>query len=336
MGSLFIDRSDLALASADGVLRVRRVSTGAIERDVPMALLDRVVIRAKCDLDSGVLADLAACGVAVILLHGRAGQKVAQVLGSPHNDARRRWAQIVALANPAVSAALARVIVRAKVRQQKATLRWIQSERPDLRKPLFDGLNQLSGVAQTLATEHDLTTARIRGLEGAAASAYFKAYFACFAPRVQPAGRTRRPPRDPVNAMLSLGYTLLHAQAVSACWGAGLDPALGALHEPCHGRAALACDLMEPWRPAIDLWIWELFRTEALRPEHFAQDGAGACLLGKAGRGQFWPAWNQRADRSQRRLDRYAQALARVLQARMTELIPADWLHTEDLAFETE
>jgi hypothetical protein len=65
-------------------------------------------------------------------------------------------------------------------------------------------------------------------------------------------GRNRRPPRDPANAVLSLGYTLLHFEAVRACYGAGLDPMIGFFHNLDFGRESLACDLVEPLRPRLD------------------------------------------------------------------------------------
>ncbi|MFO0105795.1 MAG: CRISPR-associated endonuclease Cas1 [Burkholderiales bacterium] len=137
----------------------------------------------------------------------------------------------------------------------------------------------------------------------------------------------RRPPRDPVNAELSLSYTMLYAQAAAACWAAGLDPALGALHTLSHGRAALACDLMEPYRPLIDLWVWHQFRQGNLRAEHFGHDGAGACLLSKAGRGHFYPAWEQQAHHHQRSLLRYARAMDKALQNGSPQ---AAWSHLLD------
>ena len=103
-------------------------------------------------------------------------------------------------------------------------------------------------------------------------------------------GRNRRPPRDPVNACLSLAYTLLHTQAVQACSTAGLDPLFGFYHRPAIGRESLASDLIEPLRPAVDLWVWEQLRSRQLRPEHFSID-KGACLLGKAGRQHFYTHW---------------------------------------------
>ena len=79
------------------------------------------------------------------------------------------------------------------------------------------------------------------------------------------------------------GYTLLHTLAVQACGVAGLDALLGFYHRPAFGRESLASDLIEPLRPAVDLWVWQLLRSRTLGEDHFTQDN-GACLLGKAGR----------------------------------------------------
>jgi len=76
-------------------------------------------------------------------------------------------------------------------------------------------------------------------------------------PALDYAGRNRRPPRYPVNVCLSLAYTLLHLQTVSACQSAGIDPQLGLYHRPAIGRESMASDLIETLRPAIDLWVWE-------------------------------------------------------------------------------
>lgn len=92
-------------------------------------------------------------------------------------------------------------------------------------------------------------------------------------------GRNRRPPRDPANACLSLGYTLLHAEAVTAAQAAGLDPLLGFYHRPAFGRESLASDLIEPLRAEVDAWVAALFRDRALREDHFTrpESPGGAC-----------------------------------------------------------
>jgi len=330
MSTLYIDRQGSHLSIQTGVLHIA-TPDGQTDRRLPLKYLDRIVLRADTQLGSKVLCELAANNVNLIAMGGRGGHKIAQITGTPHNDARRRWQQVLTLSQIDKCAKLAHGIVLSKVKRQRATLAHIARERPDLRKPLHDGQQHLGRILGTLHGQdiHQTHTLdQLRGLEGAAAAMYFEAYFSAFAPALGANGRNRRPPRDPVNAVLSLSYTMLYAQATAACWAAGLDPALGALHTLSHGRAALACDLMEPYRPLVDVWVWQLFRDGQLRNEHFGRDGGGACLLGKAGRSRFYPAWEQQARHHQRSLLRYARTIEKAL----TQGGPENaWAHLSDL-----
>ncbi|MEX1167652.1 MAG: CRISPR-associated endonuclease Cas1 [Hydrogenophaga sp.] len=324
MSTLYIDRQGTQLRTDSGVLHIE-TPDGVGNRRLPIKFIDRVVLRADTQLSSRVLCALAESGSSLLALGGRGGQQIAQLTGAPHGDARRRWQQVLTLSQPDACAALAKSIVSAKVRRQHATLAYIAQQRPDLRKPMHDGQATLDRIINKLRdTAHQPDLATLRGLEGAAAAAYFSAYFSAFAPALGANNRNRRPPKDPVNAVLSLSYTMLYSQASSACWAAGLDPALGALHTLSHNRAALACDLMEPHRPRIDLWVWQLFRGETLRPEHFGHDGAGACLLGKAGRSHYYQAWEAIAHRQTRSLLGQARQLARAFDAQTQ---PDTWAH---------
>jgi CRISPR-associated protein Cas1 len=118
-----------------------------------------------------------------------------------------------------------------------------------------------------------------------------------------------------VNAVLSLAYTLLHAEAVRACWIVGLDPYVGFLHALLPGRESLACDLVEGSRPAADRLTWMLFRDRVLRAEHFLDDG-GACILGKTGRAVFYEAYEAAVGTERRRLRHLAAALALLARGR--------------------
>lgn len=316
MSTLYIDRQHTEISTQNGVLHIVTPDQPKGQR-VPLKYLERLVMRADTQLSSKTLCALASHGVSTIAIGGRAGDQSAQIAGAAHNDARRRWQQVLTLSQATHCAAIARAIVSQKISRQRHTIAHIAQARPDLRKPMHDAQQRLAGIATTLATAdtptQPLVLAQIRGLEGAAAAMYFDAYFQAFAPALGATHRNRRPPRDPVNALLSLSYTLLYGQATTACLAAGLDPALGALHTLSHARAALACDLMEPYRPGIDLWVWRLFQSGPLRPEHFGHDGSGACLLGKAGRSHFYGEWEHIAKRQQRSLLRYARQLSRQL-----------------------
>ncbi len=109
-------------------------------------------------------------------------------------------------------------------------------------------------------------------------------------------GRNRRPPRDPVNALLSLGYSLLAKDLTITAAGVGLDPYLGFYHQPRYGRASLALDLMEPFRPLIvDSTVITAINNRMVLPEHFVSAG-DAVALSIDGRKAFFRAYEQRMD----------------------------------------
>ncbi|MDZ7621269.1 MAG: CRISPR-associated endonuclease Cas1 [Candidatus Competibacteraceae bacterium] len=311
MGTLYLDRRDLRLR-LDGK-RLMIDEPFARPRGVPLALLERVVMQGWVQFDSGVLAALAEQGTGVICLSARHSRRTALLLGPGHGDARRRLAQYQLALDPAGRLPLARALIAGKLRAQIRLLEAAQAQRPDARKALHDGLATLRGLLPALAAAPDRDT--VLGLEGAGAAAHYAALAALFPPVLRFSGRNRRPPRDPVNACLSLGYTLLHFEAVRAAYGAGLDPLLGFFHEPAYGRESLACDLIEPLRPRLDGWVWFLFRERRLREHDFVLD-KGACLLAKAGRQTFYAGYEGWVPPLRRYLRRESYRLANGLNGR--------------------
>ncbi len=342
MATLILDRAQLDIKSEGDTLAL--YEAGQRRGTVPIKLIDRCVIHgAQTRLDTGVLMKLAEAGATTVLMSPRSTRRVALVLGTQHNDAAVRLAQAQRVMDDAACRQWAQVLVQAKLQRQLRTLRVMQAARPDARKALFDAIHSVQAIWQNLDTRPHPnplpkgegsnasvfppaplgegggegsgipTLASLRGLEGAAARAYFGGLAGVFAPALGFTGRNRRPPRDPVNVCLSLSYTMAHLQAVQSCVSAGLDPLLGFYHRPSFGRESLASDLIEPLRPAIDQWVWQVLRTEALRADHFSID-KGACLLGKAGRAIYYAEWEKASQPWQRWLRRQCQALAGALR----------------------
>ncbi len=309
MGTLVVDRKDCRL-ELDGQALVLRVP-GEPVRHVPSALLERVVLHAGVIMDTRVVGHLAERGVGMLILDGRRAQRMATLVGVPHRDVRLRIAQVRRLDDPQFADAWCRRVVDAKLRSQHRLLRQAARQRPDLRRPLRSAMTTIDQCRRRL--DGTRGPDGLRGLEGAAAAAYFRGFAALFPPSLGFHARKRRPPPDPVNACLSLGYTLLHGMAVQACHQQGLDPMVGYLHAPLHGRASLACDLMEPWRTQVDALVWRLFRERILTADSFGNDGSGACLLGKAGRRHFHGHWAQHAAALQRAMRRHARLAPRAL-----------------------
>lgn len=322
MATLVLDRSDIevrvdgaALALYEGGLR---------SGTVPVKLLERVVLQGNIRLDANVLTRLAGAGVPVILLSKRLSRYAALVLGPAHSDATVRLAQTRLAIDEGWCDGWSRRLIVRKLRGQARCLRSVRALRPDCRKPLIDAENAVNEALNNLLRDEQARAASVRGIEGAAAAAYFRGLTAAFPPALGFRGRNRRPPRDPVNACLSLAYTLLHFDAVSASYAAGLDVMVGFFHRPAFGRESLACDLVEPLRARVDQWVWQLFRERSLRDEHFTRDDS-ACLLHKAGRARFYQAYETFARGPRKQLRRECSVLARALRARGAPLmVPVD------------
>src|SRR5262249_6394669 len=142
-------------------------------------------------------------------------------------------------------------------------------------------LQQLQQTAERCREATSLE--QLRGLEGAASAAWFSLLGQLLRPPWQFPQRVRRPPTDPVNALLSLGYTWVLTRTVARAEAAGLEVNLGGLHEYRPGRPSLACDLMEPLRvPAVDRWLVQRLNQGEMTPADFVTEGGGIRLHPKA------------------------------------------------------
>jgi CRISP-associated protein Cas1 len=285
MSTVYLDRKHLEIDVAGGCLQITPSPHG--RGSIPLNLISRLVLCGRVQLNSAALATLAERGIAVICLAGRNHRRMAQLGGVTGNDARRRMDQFKVATTKQLRLLLARNLIAAKISAALREIDVLLARRPALRRHLLKARRTLASIDAQIK-QADLDT--LLGLEGAAAAAWFRALAAVFPKSLEFSGRNRRPPRDPANAILSLAYTLLHAEAVAACHSHGLDPMLGFLHEPAPGRESLACDLIEPLRPRVDGRVVELFTAREIEAVHFTH-GAGGCRLGKAGRVRFYQWW---------------------------------------------
>jgi len=193
---------------------------------------------------------------------------------------------------------LAKRLVAGKIRNQRTMLQRNHIE------PSEETLSGLKQMAE--ATEYADSTEELLGIEGNAARLYFRDFAGMIKAedeegahsqfRFDFGGRNRRPPRDSVNALLSLSYSLLAKDLTIACYAVGFDPYLGYYHQPRFGRPALALDLMEPFRPLIaDSAVLAAINTRMVTPKDFVQAGP-AVALSPAGRKSFFRAYELRMD----------------------------------------
>ncbi|MGA3179587.1 MAG: CRISPR-associated endonuclease Cas1 [Verrucomicrobiota bacterium] len=220
-----------------------------------------------------------------------AGRFLGLLRGLPASgvDARRGQYRLFEL--PGVRMQLAREVIRAKIHNQRVML-MRNGDVPDRVVQLLAGFRD--------ATESARDITGLLGLEGSAAALYFEQFESMLKQRedwkFDWRGRNRRPPRDPVNALLSLGYSMLAKELTGVCHSVGLDPFLGFMHQPRYGRPALALDLMEEFRPLVaDSVAISLINRGEVGPEDFMRSANGT-FLNDQGRKPFWEAWFRRLD----------------------------------------
>lgn len=304
MTSLYVDRRGVELRMDAGAISFHE--NGERIGTVPTAPLERIYLRGDIHMSSGVLGQLGQRGIGVIVLSGRRAEP-SLFLPRAHNDARLRVGQTRIHLDPRASLGVAAWFVRGKLGAQLRLVKEWRELRPASVPALKQAEQTIAAIMSQIRDQGDL--GGLRGLEGAAAAAHFRAMAAVLPPSAGFAGRNRRPPRDPVNAMLSLSYTLAMAEAGLAAHGHGFDPAIGFLHSLDFGRPSFACDLAEPLRPVMDRFVWRLFSEQTLRARDFATEKDGACLLMKAGRERFYDLVEEPLAELRQRLDRMLRAL---------------------------
>ena len=212
-------------------------------------------------------------------------------VGMAHKNVELRMHQFAAAGDKTRSVSIARDLVIAKLRNSRVMLRRNHPEAPP------QALQEIARLSRNARKADSLQT--LLGIEGAAASVYFANFGAMvrsedseFDFRV----RSRRPPRDPVNAVLSFLYSMLIKQALVSAVSVGFDPYMGFYHQPKYGKPALALDLAEEFRPIVaDSAALTLFNNTELRSADFVRR-SGAVSLTQEGRKAVIRAFERRLD----------------------------------------
>jgi len=290
MPPLYVTRQLAKVRLRQGRLLVEH--EGETLAHLPLGHVSEVVLFGNVGLSTPAIGRLLSRGIDVIFLTEDGAYKGRLTAGlTPHVPLRR--AQYRALEKPQFVLEMARGFVAAKLRHQRALLRRQQREGSPAGPLLAESLAQISAALDSLPRRRQISS--LRGHEGAAAAAYFRGLRALLSPAWRFSGRNRRPPRDPVNVLLSLGYTLITQMAVSAVRTAGLDPYAGFLHGTVYNRPALGLDLVEEFRPLVDgVVLWACNGGQVL-PEHFVPGPPERpVVLLEAGRRAFLQALGRR------------------------------------------
>ncbi len=310
MKTLFVEKQSMELRYERACLLLYH--NGKRLSSVPLAQLERIVVAPHVALSAGVLGLIAEKEVALLVLNSRYPGRTAILSGTVQGDVHRRMCQYQLHLDEHFRLHWSWYLVQLKIMRQYRFLTRLKKNRPELRLVLTQAVNSLKRMLIELENESTVSSlTSLRGKEGAAAAIYFKAYSQMFAPALAFTDRNRRPPKDPVNVCLSLAYTLFYQEAINALKASGLDSALGCYHELYYHRDSLACDLLEPVRPLIDLWVYQLFQQHTVRLEDF--NTGEVCLLQAAGKQRFYEAFRLAVPAFRRLLRRYSRFAASVV-----------------------
>jgi len=272
-----------------------------VEREVrlrlPLHHIESVVCFGNVGVSTPFVHRLTEAGIAVVFLDGN-GRFKARVEGPVSGNVLLRRAQHTQSQNGPFCLETARAFIAGKLRNSRQVLLRGAREAKDETESseISRTADSLAASVRTLPGTTDLDEAR--GIEGEAA----RQYFACLNRLVRPEmrehfrmdGRSRRPPRDRMNALLSFLYSMWMNDCRSACEATGLDPQVGFLHALRPGRAALALDLMEEFRPLADRLALTLINRGQLTVSDFVEREGGAVLLEGDARKRVVVAYQER------------------------------------------
>ena len=237
--------------------------------------VERVVLFGNVQLTTQAMVFMLAEGIEVSFLSA-GGRYRGRLAPADSKNVSLRLAQYDRYRDETFRLGLARRIVGNKVKNGRSILLKYKRNHPEI--DLDKEIHHLEVVVDSL-NDHT-TISALMGAEGEAAATYFRAYGRMFRKDLQFSERTRRPPRDPINALLSLGYALLTSESASMLAAHGLDVYIGFFHEVEYGRPSLALDLVEEFRqPVVDRFVLSLANKGVFTGEDFHDKGEEGMFL---------------------------------------------------------
>lgn len=290
--AVYVQGQGLSVGLKGETLEIR--DKGKAVSDARLLDTSQLNLFGNVQLSAQALRELAAREIPVLHL-SYGGWLAAVTTPPPHKNIELRRRQFAAASDPSVCLRLARSFVSGKIRNSRTLLRRNARDLPE-------------GLLYRLAfwrkrAEGEGSIESLLGVEGTAARDYFAHFTLMFKagggerpPAFDFTARNRRPPRDPVNALLSFLYSMLAKEMLVALVGVGFDPYQGFYHQPRYGRPALALDLMEEFRPLVaDSVVIGLVNNGEVRPSDFITR-AGAVALTEGGRRRVLEAFERRLD----------------------------------------
>ena len=289
MGTVYITQEDAFVGKTDERLTVRAEKKTVL--DVPLIKVDGVVVLGRATVSPAAVIELLERKVPLSFLTGT-GRYLGRLEPELNKNIFVRAAQWKAAGSSDPALHIVRGFVRGKLKNYRhALLRGQRESELDFQKALTQIEQAIAPIDNTGSIDS------LRGLEGSGSAAYFGSFDRLIrAEGFKFEARRRRPPTDPVNALLSLGYALLRHDVQSAVNIVGFDPYLGYLHTQRYGRPSLALDLMEEFRPiVVDVVILGAMNRRAIVPSDFTTEPlSGAVSLTSEGLRTFLRLYEQK------------------------------------------
>lgn len=295
LNTLFVTTEDVYLSlENDNVVIGQKKDVLA---KIPLRSLEAIVSFSYNGASPALMGKCAEIGVSLSFFspHGR---YYCSILGEKNRNVLLRREQFRVADSEEASLPIAQSFIMGKVYNS----RWVieRTKRDHQLRVDTERLSEQSGLLRNLLIEIEKSTTidMLRGLEGTAAKDYFSVFDDLILRNKEVfyfEDRSRRPPTDCMNALLSFAYALLTSECVAALQGVGLDPYVGFMHTDRPGRPSLALDLMEEFRPVIaDRFALTLINSGAVQHKHFNELESGGVLLNEDGRKIVLASWQKR------------------------------------------
>jgi CRISPR-associated protein Cas1 len=287
--TLYLTTAGTSVGLDHDAFKVRRPDTELVR--TPVRAVDSIICVSNVTVSTAAMARCADEKIPVSWL-ATSGRFRFGLRSPTHGNVLLRMEQYRSATDAQRCLDIARVIVIAKLLNSRVVLLDAAKDRGDRSETLRSAAQSLADHARQAETVTDLDS--LRGVEGAGAKRYFSQWSSSLiSGGLRFTGRVRRPPLDPVNALLSFGYTLLQTRCVAAAEHVGLDPHIGFLHSIRPGRPSLALDLMEEFRaPVVDRLVLTLINRRQFNERDFQTDPVGGCRMTETARAAFLAAYD--------------------------------------------
>jgi len=275
----------IALIDKKGVkLKVEYKSLKIDDQKIPLRLIDTIILATASTLESKDILKITKSGISILLLSAR-GDDMAMISSAESKNAELKMEQYLAQKH---ALKIAKYFISQKVERHAQQL-------------LEYNINlDISKVLESI--EKAKSTQRLLGIEGSFSSRYFTQYFKLFPKKLHLGKRSKQPPLDPVNAMLSFFYMIVYNLITVRLIAFGFEPSIAFMHKPFRSHNALASDFMELFRADINTFIFELFDKEKVLISDFTKHN-GVFLKYEARR-KIWRYFQPFNDKLQQKIDK--------------------------------